>query len=262
VSVITRFCDYYVETPDWFISKIQTKINERDLDGLTNARVQAINVTGEHPLVQLVGTLINPTGYTANFAGLLPTISVVESSEDEEYTTIGQGRRTTGTVDQAWVTGIRTSYADMVNRNRLGLVTERQLIAIETAVTGGAKVLVDIEEFMQRETVFVSLWCHNIEERKILGHMLRSVLYDLRKDMIAARLIDTKVTTSKGLVNFNFGKILYGEEVEITFVNTVRNYTVTNETLTDYEDADIVTAGHYRDYKGSEDQVDIYPKPI
>ena len=226
--IITKFTDYNIDSPNWFIRTIQQELALRDIKGITNNRVQGINVTGQHPLVQLVGNLVDPNNQVS-FAGLLPCISVSENNETEESTTIGQGKRVNGVIDITFVNEIRANLVTMKERKREGIITDNQLTLIENAVSGNKKLLAQVEEFFFRSSVFVSLWANTLEELIVIGDVLRSIVYDLRKYMIARNVIDINITTSKGLVNFNFGKVIYGQETEISFLNMMRNYTVTDE---------------------------------
>lgn len=258
--IIAKFNDYYIDGVNWFIRNIKKELGYRDIPGLTNNRVQAINVTGHHPLVQLVGNLIDPTTQVS-FAGLLPAISVVENNETEEATTIGQGKRRSGIMTMEFVSEVRTNLSKMIDRNKEGLITDAQLTAIENSLSGVTTgLLTEIEEFFLRESYFVSFWAHTLEEATVVGNMLRAVLYDIRKAMIRNHAIDIHITTSKGLVNFNFGKIIYGQETEITFLNAIRNYTVTDEVVKDYTAMDVITQGKYRNTLDNTN-VYIYNRP-
>lgn len=239
-----KFCDYLIITPDWFIDYIQSEIRKRDIKGLTGGnRISDVRVTGEHPLVALTGSLLQGGGEQA-WSGLLPAISVIESDEDETYTTIGQGKRASGRLTKSWVSQIRESFPDIRDRNKTGLITDTQLKDIETMIGIKDYILCEVEEFMLKESVFVSLWCHSLEERKILGTMLRSVIFDMRKAMLKARLTDIHIRVSKGLNNFNFGRVLYGQEIEVSYVNTIRNLTASEDMPVD-PTLEVITFGEY-----------------
>lgn len=240
--ILTKFTDYYINGSDFFINEIQKEINLRDIRGLTNGRVEAIRVSGEHPLILLIGNIIDPT-QQVNFAGIVPAIAVVENDEVEEATTIGQGKRAYGTIDEQWIADMQAKV--IKERNKDGIITDGQLQLIQNAVAGGKKLYVAVEEFYLRESVFISLWTHTLEEQRLIGYVLRSILFDLRKKMIARGLHDISIRTSKGLVNYNFGKILRGQETEISYLNGMRNYTVTDEEVND-DNFDIIVHGLYK----------------
>lgn len=226
MNEITKYTDYCILSPDWFIDRISEELAKRDLPGLTGGVVRAINVTGEHPIVQLMMSVL--VGGTPNFSGLVPAISVIDSDETEEATTVGQGLRAYELIDAEWIATMKATYHSMKERYKEGLITDTQIRAIETALahqpTG--KLLVEVHQFFQRESVYVSLWTHTAQERQIIGTLLRSILYDLRTKMIGAGLTDISINTAKGLVNPNFGKVLLGQETNLRFLNKLFNYTV------------------------------------
>lgn len=236
---VTKFTDYIVYSPDWFIDFLQEELNKRDLRGLTNNRINYIKVTGEHPLVSIVNSIIQ-NGNT-NTSNILPAISVVESDETEENTTVGEGLRSYEFLNKE---GIEI-YKEKPMKDRIydGLITDSQIETLENAIceSPNGKLLIETHEFYQHESIFLSLWAHNIQEKNIIGNLLRSIAYDMRKTMLNTGLIEVKVKTSKGLVNTNFGRVIYGQESEIEYRNTIRNYTV----YSDYDINEIHVVGNF-----------------
>lgn len=235
MAIITKFTDYAIKTPDWFIDFIKTEITQRDVRGLTGGRITAVNITGEHPLVSLTKNMLESGGSELDVSGFLPAIAVVEADENEQYTTIGDGKRVPIIVDQAFVDTCRA--VPIAERDVDGLVSDKQLASIEQAIantvanspTGEGAVIAELEGFFLRETTFVSVWCHNVNERNTIGNVVRSILYDMKKAMRAAKLKDTYLKTAKGLVNTNFGQVLHGQETTLDYINFFHNITVTDE---------------------------------
>lgn len=251
MAVIAQFTDYLVRTPDFFVQSIQDGLTARDLPGITGDRIQRIEVTSEHPFVQLVGQVL--VAGAPQTAGLIPAISVTEGDETEEATTIGQGQRTVSVMTDGKLTALK-AYGSVKNRNRDGVISAAQILAIETALTTKPDgLLMEVSEFYERESVNVSLWTHSVQERQVLGAVLRSIVYDMRKSMIAKKLHDISIRTAKGLVNFNFGKLLYGEEIEITYMNGFRIFTVSDDSATAITDVDVEGV-----YRSGADQVEIW----
>lgn len=260
MSIVAKYTDYFISHPEYFIEHIQNEINLRDVYNISNKRFPSITVTGEHPLVALVGSILATQG-TANFSGLLPSIAVIEGDDAEEITTVGQGKRETSYIDQPWIDQLKTELSAMKDRSLEGLLTDIQIQAIETALvaTTTGKLKLEIDQFHERQSVFVSLWAHNRHERTLMGNLLRSVLYDMKKDMISKRLSDISIRTSKGLVNFNFGRILYGQESEISYLNSFKNYTVIDEEALDEGDSfEVDTEGKYKAESHLDQSVIIY----
>ncbi len=224
MGIITTYFDYKVFSPDYFINYIQGELAKRDLAGLSNGKVEAIKVSGDHPLVTLLASALQ--GGTPRFEGLLPAISVVGSDEPEEGTTIGQGIRPYTVMTQAKLDLL--SSVPIATRYLEGLITDNQIATIQAAITAqaGHQLRMGVDEFYQPEKIFVSLWTHTLQECNILGKILTSILYAMRKDMLAKHLINIKQRTDIGLRNTNFGRILYGQETAIDYRNTVRNFTV------------------------------------
>ena len=53
-------------------------------------------------------------------------------------------------------------------------------------------------------------------------------MYKIMKNM--------KFETTRGLTNFNFGRVLFGTEYSLTFLNTYNNYTIFSEQpISDFE---------------------------
>lgn len=241
MSIITEYTEYLLSSPDFFIEYIQEALGLRDLHGLTNKRIEAITVKGEHPLAMIAGEVLNAAGRagaSVNMAGFLPAVSVVEGAENEESTTMGGGRRGNFLMNMQVVTAIR-AYTDMKVRMAEGLITDAQLGLIEAALRqqaadlnialADACLIAEVEGFWQREEVLVSLWTHNIQERQIIGRVLRSIVYRMRRAMRARRVVDISMRTEKGLVNFNFGRTLHGQETPISFLNHFWTVTVTSD---------------------------------
>jgi len=227
MDILTRYNDYAILSPDFFIEFISLEMANRDLAGLTADRIKAINVTGEHPLVQLTGSIMN-TG-NADFAGLLPAVSVSDDSETEENTTMGQGMRTYQYLTIETLDYIKEHFGKMQDRVYEGLITDKQISMMENELIKAGveeKIFVEVHEYYIHESVFVSLWTNHIQERQILGVLLRSILLDCKKAMMGRGLFDFTMHTSKGLVNPNFGRLLYGQETEITYRQPIKNYTV------------------------------------
>lgn len=228
MGMVVKYTDYYIESPDWFIKHIQNEINLRNITGLTNGRVSNVNVSGEHPLASIAVSTI--TGTSVDWSGILPAISVVEGNSDEEVTTIGQGFRGYKNFLQSDLDNLVTRYATMKERKSDGLITDLQIQLLQESLKNMPNGLwCETREFREREELFIGVWAHNLEEKKIIGNLVRSIIYDMRLAMIEKGLDDINVRTTKGLVNFNFGKMLYGQESVITFLNGFRNIVVNDD---------------------------------
>jgi hypothetical protein len=261
-DIVTKFTDYAIAVPEFFIDYIGEELGKRDLNGLTAGRIKSLYPSGEHPLVALTGNLLS--GSKPNFSGLLPAISVIEADENEENTTVGHGKRENQILNQSFVDDFKNLYPDLTERSKEGLLTNEQLDLIAEHIRKQSsdpnnepydgEAFTEVQTFWQRENVFVSLWAHNLQERQVLGKLLRSIVYDMRIPLIGRGVIDASIRISKGLVNFNFGRILYGLEVELNFLNKFNNYTVLTQPVLD-TDLPVVVIGRFKGVGESDDKL-------
>lgn len=231
MSDITKFTEYNVAVPDWFITKIQDALNERDVAGLIANTRTGIKVTAEHPLVTATGIALGSSATAAReqIGGLFPCISVVELDESESETkTGGFGQSPSMSIDGDMINTIRE--IDTKTRREDGLISDDQISSIETALTDAdAAITGEVHRYWIDDGVMISLWDEVLERRQILGRLLRSILYDLLLDMKTANLLKVSIRTSRGLVNFDFGRVLYGQETQILFQNSFKNIRVTSD---------------------------------
>jgi hypothetical protein len=241
--IITKFTDFNIDSPNWFINVLKEEFSLRDLKGISNNRFEHISISGQHPFIQLVNDLLENENSVKN-TSILPCISVSENDENQEIVTIGEGFRGVKLIDTDILNYIETNYADYKKRNKEGILTNNQIETIRTYINSGKKLKMLVYEYFLRTSVFVSLWTNTYEEYQILSKILRSILYDIRLKMISRKAVDISITSNKGLVNTNFGKIIYGQETEIQFLNGFRNYIVTDEEF--LENFDVITSGNYK----------------
>jgi hypothetical protein len=241
--IITKFTDFNIDSPNWFINVLKEEFSLRDLKGISNNRFEHISISGQHPFIQLVNDLLENENSVKN-TSILPCISVSENDENQEIVTIGEGFRGVKLIDTNILNYIETNYSDYKKRNKEGILTNNQIETIRTYINSGKKLKMLVYEYFLRTSVFVSLWTNTYEEYQILSKILRSILYDIRLKMISRKAVDISITSNKGLVNTNFGKIIYGQETEIQFLNGFRNYVVTDEEF--LENFDVITSGNYK----------------
>lgn len=270
-NIITKFTDYGVLMPDWLIDFISHEIVQRDVRGLTNDIITKLNVSGEHPLVQMTASILNAKTSKFDISGFLPAVSVVEGDENEDPEILGNGYRKGFDIDQVWLDGYKERFPSQKTAIQDGLFTAQQVLEIETFLgtlpEGKQKVLVIMDGFFLKTNLMVGVWCQTVQERSIIGNLIRSILFDSRKYLSAERGIkDIHFKTAKGLVNTNFGMILLGQETTIDFTNYFHNFTVTKEVPLDILnpdgsiDLDILDSeiGYYPAYQ-FDDNVVKYP---
>lgn len=222
VETVTKFISYAISGPDFFIDYIQSEIRKRDLTGLTNGHFSDVRVTGEHPLSEVMWNALSQNG-TNYSAGIIPAIGVTEGNANEEAKMMSNSLKFIP-VDATWLSALREKT--IAERVKDGLITDSQIDLIEEALKNEEFVAAEKTLFHERETIHVSLWTHNTQERLILGKLLKSILRDMRKEMGKQGIVDVTYSNVRELVNFNFGVRLFGEETEISFVNHFENYEI------------------------------------
>lgn len=235
MNEVAKFTDYAVNTPNFFLDFITTEIKKRDLKGLTGGRVAGASISGSHPLVCLTEAVLASGSTEIDFSSIIPGISVIENEENEDYTTIGDGKRVDIIITQRFIDDCRA--VPQKERVQDGLISDYQLQIIEQHLQntisqspdGNGYLIAEMEGFYLRENMFVSVWTHSVDERNAIGNVMRSILFDMKKAMRAADLKDTQIRTDKGLVNTNFGRILHGQESSINYINFFHNITVYDE---------------------------------
>ena len=258
-----KYTDYAVLTPTYFVRYLQAELEKRDLPGITGGRMSGIRVSEEHPMSSMVSTILQ--NGTPNI-GILPAISVVEGDEEETDTTIGHGIRENEILTLEMWQDLKKRYPTMASRIAEGLITDKQIqdveLMFERSENAAASLFRERHRFRERETVFISIWTATLEERKILSKILRSIIYDMRLNMVAHDLHDINIRTSKGLINFDFGVMMFGQETQVSFINNFTNYTISDAEFPKDQtaDADIRVDGKYLANDGSEIPVDVTTK--
>lgn len=226
------FTHYAVAVPEWFVREMRLLVNAWDLRSLTNGRLEAINVNTEHPLVQLTGAVLQAGGQSMpSLAGILPAISVIEGDEGEEFTTVGQGLRPYQEITADFLQQFKPGgeLADYEKRIQEGLMSDQTVQRIESFIQDqGGPVLAMVNQYFMRETVSVSVWTTTPQEVFLLTRLVRSALFRLRPKLAKLHAVDIQIRASRGLVNFNFGRVLFGTEFTVTFLNQFSDFRVFN----------------------------------
>lgn len=226
------FTHYAVAVPEWFVRELKEIVNRWDLRSLSNGRIQAINVHTEHPLVQLTGAVLSTGGQSMpKLAGMLPAISVIEGDEGEEFTTIGQGIRPYQSISNEFLDQFKPGggLADYDKRIQEGLMSDSTVQRIESFIQAqGGPVLAMVNQYFMRETVSVSVWTTTPQEVFLFTRLVRSALFSLRPKLAGLHATDIQIRASRGLVNFNFGRVLFGTEFTVTFLNQFSDFRVFN----------------------------------
>lgn len=239
-TIITKYSDYILHSIPYFIGKIEDELVIRDIKGIFNDKIQMINVTKQHPLVTLMASQLQENrSLDAIRSGVLPAISVTPSNPVEDGFTLGQGFQTK-LVDDNFIDNLKT-ILNMTMKDRIqeGILTNTQIetiLATYKRSTAGA-MRAQINEWRKNEEINISIWSDSVDIDDILSSLIESMLADVQVgfagDESQVRNMKWKVT--RGLTNFNYGKVIFGSEYSLTFLNTYNNYTIYS---------DDVVAGH------------------
>ena len=236
MNIIAQYSDFEIDTINFFIGKIRDALETRGLSDLTNKQVDIIPVLKEHPLVQYMESRINPNrGGDDLRAGILPGIGVTPGSMDPEMDTMGETTEIE-VVDDAYIAAMRPYLNEsMDNIQKLGVLTVPQLNSIIQAYRrrNGQVMRVQKNTWGYNEEVNVSCWAESPDYDTLMSRIIDSVLAGLKVGILGdnSMLRKMKYKVVRGLTNFNFGRVLYGSEFNLTFFNTYSNYTIYTEDL-------------------------------
>lgn len=233
MKIIAKYSDYALQSIEFFISQIKDDIELRDIKGLTNNKIQKINVTKEHPLVQFVAAQINPNVNLENLrSNIIPAISVTPGNMGEE----GRGfalSPQTFIIDDDWITELRElSNSTMRDIQSQGLITKDQITAIISQYNRNQGIMRVIKKsWGWNEEINISCWSDSPDIDTLTSTLVDSILAEITTGFMGdeSPVKNMKYRATRGLTNFNFGRVLYGTEYNLTFFNTYHNYTVYQE---------------------------------
>lgn len=234
MKVIAKYSDYAIQSIEYFIDAIEGELILRDLPGLTNNRIQKINVTKQHPLVVLMESAINPNkNLDSTRSNILPAISVTPGNMSDEAVTLGKSPQTF-IVDDDWI----AEFKEIANKDQkqvladTGIITKDQAQAIMTEYRRGQGIM-RCQKHMWgwNEEINISLWSDTADVDILIATVLDSIIAGIVTGFIGdeSPVKNMKYRPTRGLTNFNFGRVLFGTEYNLTFFNTYHNYTVYQE---------------------------------
>jgi hypothetical protein len=242
-TIVTKYSDYIVHSIEYFLSQIKTELAYRDIKGLTNGKIEIINPTKQHPLVQFMATQLSSNRNTEDLrSSLLPAISVTPGNMTDEGFTLGESFLPR-VVDDEFINLLKT-YLNMTNKEVQDelLITPDQIDSIIASYNrvGANGMRVQINEWQKTEEVHVSVWSESADIDILLGNLMDSILANMRVGFVGdeSKLRNFKYTVSKGLTNFNFGKVLFGSEYGLTFLNTFRHFIIYTDPVLSGHDPD------------------------
>jgi len=233
MTIIAKYSDYSVQSIEYFIDAIRDELALRDIPGLTSNTIQKINVTKQHPLVTLMDSAINPNkNLDDTRSSIIPAISVTPGNLAEEAATLGKSYQPL-TVTDTWIDEFR-EIANKSQKNILadGLITKSQAEAIIVAYRKNTGIM-RCQKHMWgwNEEINISLWSDTPDVDVVIATLVDSILAEIVTGTVGdnSALKNMKYRVTKGLTNFNFGRVLFGTEYNLTFFNTYHNYTIYTE---------------------------------
>jgi hypothetical protein len=228
---VTKFSDYIINSIEFFISRIETELDYRDLPGLSNGKVEIINVTKEHPLVSLMASRLSDTRDSDLWrSNILPAISVTPGSRPEKSFTLGKSLQPE-VVNETFIDALKV-YLGKTNKEiqQELLITHKQIETIvgeyNRVAAGGMKS--QGNEFFRNEEINLSIWSESPDIDDLLGKVVDSVLVEIQVGILGddSKIRNLDYKDARGLTNFNYGRVLYGTEYNLTFENSYKNFKI------------------------------------
>ena len=246
MNIIARYSDFDIDTINFFIDAINESLAEKDITSLTNGQVNGIPVLKEHPLVQYMASAIDPNRQSMdNFrTGMVPGIGVTPGNMDSEMETFGE-TPVISIIDDNYIATMKQylSVGGQTLQNT-GVLTVKQLETIMGAykkLPSGGVMRMQTNSWGYNEEVNVSCWAESPDYDTIMSRIIDSVLAGMKVGIMGDNsfIKKMKYKVTRGLTNFNFGRVLYGSEFNLTFFNKYNNYIIYTE---DSINSEILTA--------------------
>jgi len=234
-TIICEFSDYRVQSTEFFLDGVKDYIVNRDLSGLTNAQIKQISFAKEHPIITLMSSMLAP-GHNADTirANLIPTISVTPGDLDDQGFTLANAPQVI-TIDDEYIAGLKECRnLSLINRFKDVLITDSQIDTIISAYKRAGKkksLRCESREWSWNEKLNLSVWAESIDDSILMSTLADSALIKIKTGIMGdnSPMRNLSYRPARGLTNFNFGRVLYGSEFNLTFLNTYKNYTIYEE---------------------------------
>ena len=248
--IVAKYSDYAIQSINYFVKAIEDDINYRDIKGLSNGTVDFIKVSKEHPLVTLMASKLGESRNSDLLrSNLIPAIAVTPGSAENQDFGMGLSMSDRSLTDDDIVM-FRSllSITDNGELQEQGLITHDQIKTIMAAYRkrGDNTLKVHENQWGRNEEVNISCWADTPDMDGLMDNIINSVLAGIRAKMPGdeSPLRNMKFKTTRGLTNFNFGRVLYGSEYSLTFLNVYNNYTVfTDQPFSVEVELDFTTPG-------------------
>jgi len=244
-TLVAKFSDYAIQSIEFFIESIESELSQRDLKGLFNNKIEIINVTKQHPLATLMAAQLSEQRNADNLrSNIIPAISVTPGTFGEDGFTLGQSYKPS-VVDDDFIDDLKFYLdEDMTKKDILRnlLITEDQINTIisEYRRTPAGGMRVQQNEWQKNEEINISVWSDTADIDIILGTLMDSIMAFIQVGFVGdnSKIRNMKLRITKGLTNFNFGRVLYGSEYNLTFTNIYNNFAIYTDDVVSGHDFD------------------------
>jgi len=240
-TIITKFSDYVIQSVEYFLTRIEDEIVIRDLNGLSNGKIDIIKPTKEHPLCSLMASQLSETRNTNDLrSSIIPAISVTPGNMADEGFTLGQSYKSE-VVDDDFIDQLKI-YLAKTNKEIQEdlLITPKQieLIISEYNRSEAGAMRVQKNQWHKKEDINISVWSNTPDIDILLGNLMDSIFATIQVGFVGdnSPLREFSYKITKGLTNFNFGRVLFGSEYGLTFMNSFSNFTIYTDTLIEGHD--------------------------
>jgi hypothetical protein len=233
MRIIAEYSDYTIQSIEFFLDAIKTGIESRDISGLSNGKIEILTPTKEHPLVKLMASALNANINLEDAReSIIPAISVTPGNLSEEAAVMSKSYQPMNVTD-AWITEFNTlrNLSDKDLQKEV-LITKNQIESILTEYRRGTGIMrCQKNMWGWNEEINISAWSSSPDLDILLGTLLDSILAKIAVGLTGDNSLikNLKYRPTKGLTNFNFGRVLFGTEYNLTFFNTYHNYTIYTE---------------------------------
>lgn len=231
-TIVTKYSDYVIQSIEYFITQIEAELTYRDIRGLTNNNIEKISVLKQHPLVMIIDFILNPDHNKDPLSsGLLPVISVTPGNLTDEAFTLANSYNSES-IDDDFIDRLKYFHdLSLKDIHSDVLISKTQIETILERYKHAAKLLCQTNEYHKNEEINISIWSESADYDILLGNIMDSILAGIQTGFAGdgSQIQKMQFRTTKGLTNFNFGKVLFGTEYLLTFLNTFNNYIIYEE---------------------------------
>lgn len=218
------FSRYTIDETQYFIDLLTQYFSMMDIDEHTNELVGKIpNIKNVHPLSDVFGDFLSSQG-ESDFTSTLPSIGVEAQTEKIYKEFLGRGQKTI-TIDQEFIDYLcsirlrdRIRCGEFISKTNLQKI--KDTFALYQAE--GIEYRGVANEYLVEQNMQISVWADNPVVMNVLFKGVRDILLKAKTFLLGNKIINFTFDGERGIYNYDTGRILYGGEFSIKFVNFVQ----------------------------------------